>query len=42
MHTGKISEIAYKRSVLKKISTKSENFHVCADGAHMSLSLIHI
>ena len=37
MHTGKISEIAYKRSVLKKISTNSENLHVCADGAHMSL-----
>lgn len=37
MHTGKISEIAYKRSILKKISTKSENLQVGVDAAHMAL-----
>lgn len=35
MQTGKISEIAYKRSVLKKIHDKSENLQVGIDGAHM-------
>ena len=37
MHTGKISEIAYKRSVLKKISDKSENLQVGVDVAHMAI-----
>lgn len=37
MHTGKISEIAYKRSILKKISTKSENLQVGVDVAHIAL-----
>lgn len=37
MHTGKISEIAYKRSVLKKIRDKSENLQVGIDGAHMAI-----
>lgn len=37
MHTGKISEIAYKRSVLKKISTKSENLQVGVDVAQIAL-----
>lgn len=37
MQTGKISEIAYKRSVLKKISDKSENLQVGIDGAHMAI-----
>lgn len=37
MQTGKISEIAYKRSVLKKIRDKSENLQVGIDGAHMAI-----
>lgn len=37
MHTGKISEIAYKRSVLKKICDKSDNLQVGIDGAHMAI-----
>lgn len=37
MHTGKISEIAYKRSILKKISTKSESLQVGVDVAHIAL-----
>lgn len=37
MHTGKISEIAYKRSVLKKISSKSENLQVGVDATHIAL-----
>lgn len=37
MQTGKISEIAYKRSVLKKIHDKSENLQVGIDGAHMAI-----
>lgn len=37
MQTGKISEIAYKRSVLKKISTKTESLQVGVDAAHIAL-----
>lgn len=31
MHTGKISEISYKRTILKKISTKTESLQVGVD-----------
>ena len=37
MHTGKISETAYKRSVLKKIRTKSQDLQVGVDVAHIAL-----
>ena len=42
MHTGKISEIAYKRSILKKISTKSESLQVGVDVAHIALEDVTI
>lgn len=37
MHTGKISEIAYKRSVLKKVSEKTENLQVGVDASKIAL-----
>lgn len=37
MRIGRIPEIAYKRSVLKKISTRPESMQVGVDAAHISL-----
>lgn len=42
MHTGKISEITYKRSVLKKISTKTEGLQVGVDAAQIALEDITV